>query len=345
MNVIRGYYYDGRSSRRHDVLVSREGDMVRLKGEEVDLGYLWLDVRVMPRVGDNRRQLRLPDGGQCEIVNALDLRTLLGIEEQGVGQKLLGRMERNLFLSLVALAATILLIFLFIKFGIPAAARRVAHAVPPSTERVLGRETLAILDKMALKPTKLPDKRQQEVKALFRQMQGVMPEAGRYRLELRNGGPLGANALALPAGIIIVTDELVALAGSDAELAGVIAHEAGHERHRHALRHVLQNSGTGLLIAAVTGDITSITSLSAALPTALIDARYSREFENEADDAAVEYLVRTGASPRLYADMLARLQAAHDKKVKTAKPRGWSLLDLFATHPDTAERIRRVTGN
>ena len=57
---------------------------------------------------------------------------------------------------------------------------------------------------------------------------------GRYRLELRSGEALGANALALPSGIVIMTDDLVALAKSDDEIGAVMAHELGHVRGRHA---------------------------------------------------------------------------------------------------------------
>ena len=126
---------------------------------------------------------------------------------------------------------------------------------------------------------------------------------------------------------------MVELAGSDEALAGVLAHESGHIRARHALRHVLQSTGSGLLIAAVTGDITSITSLSATLPTALIDAGYSRDFENEADDAAVAYLFKTGIEPKVYAQTLAKLQAEQYKTKKEQKKSESGLICLPAIHP------------
>ncbi|WP_237754331.1 M48 family metallopeptidase [Geobacter sp. OR-1] len=235
----------------------------------------------------------------------------------------------------------------FIKFAVPAIARHVALAVPEASDAALGKESLTFLDKYLMKPTKLPEAKQREAKAVFSELQQKSPDARRYRIELRDAPGVGANAFALPGGTIVVTDQMVELASGENELLGVMAHEAAHERSRHALRQVLQSTGTGLLIAALTGDITSITSLSATIPTALIDAGYSREFENEADDAAVAFLRKAGIKPKVYADTLARLQAEHDKhsgEKGTGGGHRWSLLELFSTHPETPARIRRVLG-
>jgi predicted Zn-dependent protease len=164
----------------------------------------------------------------------------------------------------------------------------------------------------------------------------------RFRLEVRAGRALGANALALPSGIIILTDELVELARNDDEIAAVLAHEVGHVRGRHALRHVLQNSVSGLLIASLTGDLLSVTSLSAALPTALVDASFSREFEREADDAAMAWMKSAGVQPRGYAGILGRLQAQLDARNGRATGGRSPVRNYLSTHPDTGERIRRI---
>jgi Zn-dependent protease with chaperone function len=148
--------------------------------------------------------------------------------------------------------------------------------------------------------------------------------------------------MALPSGIVVITDGLVDLAKNDEELTAVLAHELGHVRGRHLLRHILQNSVAGLLMATVTGDITSVTSLSAALPTALIDARFSRDFEREADDAAVAYLKKEGIPTRRYIDILVRLQAQLNAKNRGAVEGEETFKNYLSTHPGTGERIRRI---
>jgi Zn-dependent protease with chaperone function len=176
-------------------------------------------------------------------------------------------------------------------------------------------------------------------------MQQQLPGTSTYRLELRAGQVLGPNALALPAGIIIVTDEFVALAQHDEEIAAVLAHEFAHAQQRHGLRSILQNSAVGVIVASLTGDITSITSLGAALPTALIDARYSREFENAADAAAVAYLQEAHIPVARFADILRRLQSVHEQRSGSAgAPGRLPFGDLFSTHPETTDRIERILG-
>ncbi len=164
---------------------------------------------------------------------------------------------------------------------------------------------------------------------------------GKSRLEFRKGKGVGANAFALPSGIVVMTDEMVALARNDDELAAVLAHEAEHVRGRHGMRHILQNSMTVLIVSAVTGDIASISSLASTVPTVLIDAKYSRDFEREADAAVAVYLRSRKIPLKRYADILARLQAELDKKVP-----GESMpaRNYLSTHPPTEDRIKGFKG-
>ena len=75
---------------------------------------------------------------------------------------------------------------------------------------------------------------------------------------------LKANAFALPSGIVVLTDELEALAQHDDELSAVFAHEIGHVVHRHSMRMVIQHSASALLMLGLLGDVNSATSVVAA---------------------------------------------------------------------------------
>src|SRR5438094_7952747 len=96
-----------------------------------------------------------------------------------------------------------------------------------------------------------------------------------YSLEFRQSF-IGANAFALPSGIIVVTDDLVRLSRSDDEVLGVLAHELGHVKHRHTMRRLLEGSATALIIAGGTGDLASTTSPAAAAPAARLQTTYPR---------------------------------------------------------------------
>jgi predicted Zn-dependent protease len=115
-------------------------------------------------------------------------------------------------------------------------------------------------------------------------------------------------------------------------LVAVLAHEIGHVTHRHALRRLLQDSATVLLIAAITGDATSITSLSATVPTLLIETKYSRDFEREADRFALGYLKENNINPRHFSDILLRLEQS--------RPGESDIPDFLSSHPGTKERIK-----
>jgi len=356
MTSFPGCYHDGRSSARADVTVSCESDRIRVMGAGIDRVYFTRETRVSSGIGAIRRTLRFADGSQCEVSGDVPLDSLLAGRFTGRLQRLLQNWERSLPLALLALLLTVGIITLLVRYGIPAAAKRVAFSLPAETEMALGNEALSVLDRMVFAPSRLTGERQRQVRGLFRDMSRDLPGSQSMRLEFRSSDKVGANAFALPSGIIVVTDGLVELAQHDEELTGVLAHETGHLLKRHALRKVLQNSGTALVIALVTGDITSVSALSAGLPTALVEAKYSRDFEIEADDAAVAYMRRRGIPVHFYADMLKRLEEDHEKKrgegdkgeksAKTEKAEKGdksSMTDFFSSHPVTRERIERIT--
>lgn len=337
MNTGAAAYYDGKVATRHAVRLTLEQDALLIRGEQVERRYPLAGLVVPPAVGSVRRTVRLPDGGLCEFDDHDLAAALAKASGSGSAERLVHRWEKSLPLALAAVAVTALIVALFIRFGIPAMARHLAQAIPAATEKVIARDTLAQLDRFMMRPSKLALKRQQELTDLFRRVAGNDPDAAAYRLEFRAMPSAGANAFALPAGIVIITDDLVDLARSDDEIAAVMAHELGHVRGRHVMRHLLQSSAAGLIVATLTGDLVSITSLAATLPTVLVHASFSRQFEREADDAAISWMQRANLPVRRYAEMLARLQAQLGEGPSDHPARNY-----LSTHPDTGERIRHI---
>jgi Zn-dependent protease with chaperone function len=335
-------YYDGKVSTRQEAALALDGDRVIIRGDGVELSFPAAGMVIPPGVGSVRRTVRLPDGGVCEIDDT-ELLTELEWASGGKGaQGLLHRWEKSLPLALAAMVVTVLVVLVFVRYGVPVLARRAALALPAASESSMGSESLATLDRLLMKPTRLDKARQAELTALFRRVAGPGGDAAGYRLEFRSCPPIGANAFALPSGIVILTDDLVALARQDDEIAAILAHELGHVRGRHILRHVLQSSATGLIMATLTGDLMSITSLAATLPTVMVDSSFSREFEQEADNAAIAWMRLAGVPPRRYAEILGRLQAQLDARHGTAAGGKKPARNYLSTHPDTGDRIRRI---
>jgi predicted Zn-dependent protease len=227
----------------------------------------------------------------------------------------------------------ILVLIAAYRYGIPLLAGLVATQVPASLTERLSSEVLGVLDAQVFTESGIPKVRQDRIESAFRRLD--LPEGvprDRYRILFRRSDQLGANAVALPSGLIIVTDGLVNVAADDREILGVLAHEAGHVDQRHGLRLVLQNSLLGVLIAWFIGDLST---LAAAAPAALIEANYSRELEREADAFAVDVLRMNGIAVRHFGDILRRLEQESGSGTPAA-------FQYLSSHPATSERLKRL---
>jgi predicted Zn-dependent protease len=198
-------------------------------------------------------------------------------------------------------------------------------------------QSLSALDNGVFEPTTVPQARQDGLVERFSSLRFPSDNGpAAYRIVFRRSDALGPNALALPSGTIVVTDALVALAQDDDDLVAVLAHEAGHVEGRHGLRQLFQNSTVALVVTWLLGDISM---LAAAAPTALLQARYSRDLEREADRYASEVLDLNGIPRRHFVRILERLEAA--AREQGASEDG-SLLGYLSSHPVTRERIEAV---
>lgn len=332
----RGTYFDGQNSARQQVVLRLEPTRLIISGEQLELQLPFDQLRLSAALGDMARSVYLPDGGKCEIRNPTFAHAL---QKRLGGGRFFGqvhRFESSLKLALMALLLTAAVVWGFIRFGVPVLAERMAYAIPTMVEVKMGEEAFELLDRGLFSETELPAGRREEVRDLFAGiLAGMAEDQRRYRLLFRRSDALGANALALPGGTVVVTDGFMELVDRDEQLIAVLAHEIGHIRHRHALRQIIQDSTAGLLIATLTGDIMSASSLAAALPTMLIDAKFSRDMEREADDVAAQYMLEQGIPLHHFADILQGLQAE-------AGGEGSQALQYLSTHPATSERVSRL---
>lgn len=144
------------------------------------------------------------------------------------------------------------------------------------------------------------------------------------------------NAFAAPGGYVLVTRGALALMSSEAELAGVLAHEVGHVDQQHVLTEIRRAS-----VLQTTKDesnlrgplLDQVTNLgTSALFTGL-----GRGDEMEADSLGALYAAAAGYRPDGLATFLARLET---------NPAGGSLYarlrEIRATHPPAAERIEAL---
>lgn len=129
------------------------------------------------------------------------------------------------------------------------------------------------------------------------------------------------NAFALPGGYIGVNSGLVVAAGSESELASVVAHEISHVLQRHIARgmtqraqsnHAVMAALAGALLAALSGSADLAMGVAAFGQAAAVDRQlgFSRQAEQEADRSGLEMMTRAGYDPAGMVRMFERLENA-----------------------------------
>ena len=327
-NVIRGTYFDGKTSGHETVEVHFGPETIRILGLEYTLEIPLASVDVSEALGDTHRSILLEDGARIDVPNSPEL------DRIGGGHRvfsIVDALERRWTYAALAVVLVIGACWAIVTISVPIAAKHVAAAIPVRLDESIGSNGLKLLDRLYFKPTGLAEQEQSAIRERFRPIVQYAQGEHRFRLEFRSGGLIGANAFALPSGIIVITDQLVELSANHEELAAVLAHEVGHVVNRHSLRRLLQSSATAVLVATFTGDMVSLSSLAAAIPTVLVQTSYSRDFEREADRYAYEYLEFANIRARRFTDILQRLEASHGGGVEGP-------LGYLSTHPPSSER-------
>lgn len=333
MIEFKAIYFDGRSSKAHPVAVFSDGERIRITGKSADLPLVvpLANCRLTPPLGRTRRSILLPNGGRCDTHDLQAFSTLESRKGANRTLRLVDFIESRWRLVIGCLVGLIACVWIFTAHGIPFAAKKIAYSLPPDVLESVSRKALQALDDSFFQASALNPDKSDYLQQMFAQLLAEKDSNFSYQLALRSSSRAGPNAFALPAGTIVVTDELVMLAENDRELTGILIHETAHVENRHGLRMLFQNAGVFMLISMLVGDIASITSIAATLPTILVESGYSRQFEKEADLEAGIYLVRKGWGTQPLQDILQRL---------TEKQSSHPALAVMASHPDTRQRIR-----
>lgn len=326
-----GIVFDGNSAGGQPVRVVYDGGHVTVTGTDGVVSELRpADVTIKAGLGTTHRILSFPGDVRCETADRDAVAALereLGVN---VGGRVVDRLERRWWLAGGCLLGLIAAVTGFVWFGIPLLAEKAARLVPLEIAEELGRQTMSTLDEQLFEPSGLDPAAAEDIREIFFEVRDDLGSpAFDYRLEFRCSPMVGANAFALPSGMIVVTDELVETVTERGALTGILAHEITHVENRHGLRSVFQNAGVFLLITILTGDVTSITATAATLPTVLIESGYSRRFEKEADLIAGQYLIRKKVGTDAYRDALAQLSGDDRAGVPS----------FFTSHPGGGDRV------
>jgi predicted Zn-dependent protease len=145
------------------------------------------------------------------------------------------------------------------------------------------------------------------------------------------------NAYAAPGGLVHITRGLLGLVKNEAELADVLGHEITHVTAKHTVRAIQKSKAVSLTAdqaggGSLAGDV--IARLAEAAYNNLIENKFDRDDEMEADRAGIQVANKIGYSAAALSDVLKRLE---DRNKGATASNG-----LFASHPDTQARLEGI---
>ena len=151
--------------------------------------------------------------------------------------------------------------------------------------------------------------------------------------------PKTVNAFALPGGQVFITMGLLKKLRTEGELAGVLGHEIGHVVDRHGAEHMakqqLSQGLTGAAVLATYDPNNPNTMRSAAIAqmiAGMIDMKFGRNDELEADRLGVKFMSEAGYDPRAMLGVQEVLKSIGGAR----QP------EFFSTHPNPENRIGKI---
>ena len=322
-------YFDGMSNRRRIVSLTL-GDALEIREDgAAPVNWAYDDIRQTDSPAGMLRvnSLSAPPLARLEIRSealAAELASRCArLGENRIGG---GAVTKIVGLSVAASVSIVMLVL----FALPFAADHLAPLVPKALERRIGEAS------------------EVQIRAVFgdRVCDRAAGQAAYNKLlkQLREAAGLDTdvqsivlateipNAFALPGGKVYLFSALLAKAQNPDEIAGVLAHELGHLRHRDNMRGMIYNGGTSFLIGLLFGDVTGSSALIFA-SRSLVTASYSREAEQNADSVTIEVMHKLGRSPKPMGELLFRVTGRE----------GGRNLSILAGHPLTEDRLQRMT--
>ena len=292
--MISAKYFDGLKAQIQEVKLSINNQHIVVSGDDVDKCYGVGNYKIAEVFAGAPCYISFSDDAHCEIGGEEEKKKFLSLLNYQTSwiEKI-----QNLWIgALISIVIMIAILFSMYQWGVPKAANYFAMQVPVDIEKRIGLEITVLMDEHFFKPSKLSDAQIKQAEEIFKK---IKPESTRLQMhiELRYSDAFGANAVALPGGTIVVTDQLIQLIlGKDHqdidgdyanELAGILAHEMGHVEHRHSMQSLMRGSLVTVLVGSLMGDFSSFVALA---PITLLRSEFSREMETEADLFAIQLL-------------------------------------------------------
>jgi predicted Zn-dependent protease len=146
------------------------------------------------------------------------------------------------------------------------------------------------------------------------------------------------NAFALPGGFLYINSGAILAAESEAEIAGVMAHEIAHVTARHGVEQASKGQlfqWLSIPLIFVGGPLGAIVQNAANILVPLTFLKFSRGAEEEADRLGLQYMWAAGYDPTQMLNFFEKLKSKEKKEPGT-------LAKVFSTHPTTGSRLDKA---
>lgn len=324
-----GFAFAARSSCKIPAQLVWQGRIARLldaQGVTLILG----EVGQIDHMPGGPAQVHLPDGWQFEATRAADLDSLTA-PRPGAG---LSRLEAFHPRLVAFISACLIAAFVVWRWGLDLIVAIAMAVTPEPPVRAMDSSNMVLIDRLMADESQIPADRQAQVQAIFEGLIAEAPAApwGEYRLLFRDMPEVGPNAFAMPAGTILVTDQLLQDFPDDDVIAGVLGHELAHVHERHVLRQLYRAGSSYLLITLIVGDPGPFLQDMLREGNALMSLSYSRDQEGQADRLGIATAEAAGYDGAALATFFETLQQGE----------GDGGPEWFSTHPGMEDRVRQI---
>jgi predicted Zn-dependent protease len=214
----------------------------------------------------------------------------------------------------------------------------IARQVPASWEEKLGEMVFKQISSRS---------RLIEVPALQRQLETITGplvagvKSDRYQFKFHIVEDASLNAFALPGGTVAIHSGLLLRAQSPEEIAGVLAHEISHVTRQHSLRNMIETLGLYAILGAFFGDAEGLMAVLAEHSGTLLQLKFSRDFERDADEQGWQAMRAADINPHGMITMFQKLDEEHEAMRQKTGVLGGGIEapDFLSTHPHTKDRV------
>jgi Zn-dependent protease with chaperone function len=301
---IAAEYFDGQSLKAHPALVELSPEQLTLDYAQQRKQYALTD---KPIVEWHAPRLCITFADQTQLVISNPPSAWLQQLQTDRLERYIhqGRQLRVYWCLLLGIFA--LTLYTTVKWTIPLLTHASMAIIPTDYLDRFSQKISASAIKQIGEPSNLCESVQSTVRSTIEQQFLPDQHSQTLPISLHFRAGLGVNALALPDGSIILTDDLLYFVSSAQELYGIVAHEIGHVRERHSLHMLIQHSLLTFFWDAITGDLNSTAAFASTLPLVLQSTAYSRQFERAADDYAMALLQQKNIDTRYLANFFIRI--------------------------------------